>query len=189
MDRLLANSCLIAFMPFALSVSVAAQVAPAATGSSASIFAGALASAFEPYPNSQSVLPGYPTNKLLGIGAFADLNFKHHWGIEGEGRWLIFREVAQIHETTYLLGPRAQFRLGRLWLYGKALYGEGYFYLPYGSVAESAPVLAFGCGADYRLNQRISVRVFDGEYQKWINFQNQGISPLGASVGLAYRIR
>jgi hypothetical protein len=189
MYPLLAKFCLMFSIFFGLTFASAAQVVPAATGSSASIFAGGLASAFEPYPNSQSVLPGYPTNKLLGIGTYVDFNFKHHWGIEGEGRWLIFREVAQIHEATYLLGPRAQFRLGRFRLYGKALFGEGYFYFPYGSVRESAPVLAFGCGADYRLSKRISVRVFDGEYQKWINFQNQGISPLGASVGLAYRIR
>jgi hypothetical protein len=133
-------------------------------------------------------LPGYPDNVLLGAGAFVDFNVSEWWGIEAKGQWLRFHEFAQVHEDTYLIGPRLLVPVGRFRFYGKALYGFGRFAFPYGYVQEQDPVLAFGGGVDYRLTRRISVRMLDGEYQRWLNFQNKGLSPYGASAGIVYRI-
>jgi hypothetical protein len=68
---------------FVLTVPALSQVSAAAIGAIASIVAGELASAFEPYPNSQSILPSYPANKLMSIVTYVELNFQHHWGIKG----------------------------------------------------------------------------------------------------------
>lgn len=166
-----------------------AQVAPAAYRPGPSIYAGGTFSAFRPYPNAGAVLPGYPDKTLFGIGAYVDLNAPRWWGIEAEGRWLVFHEFAQVHEETYLIGPRVIVPLGRFKFYGKGLYGQGDFAFPYGAAHELSPVVAFGGGVDYRFSRKISVRLFDAEYQKWWTFQKQGISPIGGSIGVAYHIR
>ena len=166
-----------------------AQVVPAATRPGPSIYAGGTASAFRPYPDASAVLPGYPDKTSLGIGGYVDLNAPRWWGIEGEGRWLLFHEFAQIHEDTYLVGPRFILPWGRFKFYGKGLYGQGVFDFPYGSAHEFSPVMAVGGGVDYRLSHKLSVRLFDAEYQKWWSFQHQGISPVGASIGVAYHLR
>jgi hypothetical protein len=134
------------------------------------------------------MLPGYPDRVLLGPGAFVDFNVSRRWGIEAEGHWLRFHEFAQVHEDTYLIGPRVIVPRRRFRFYGKALYGFGRFAFPYGYAQEQNGVLAFGGGVDYRLTHRISMRLLDGEYQRWLNFQNQSLSPYGASAGVVYRI-
>jgi hypothetical protein len=176
-------------LSFAFSSVALGQVAPSAYRPGPSIYAGGTVSAFRPYPDAGKVLPGYPDNTLLGIGAYVDLNAPRWWGIEAEGRWLLFHEFAQIHEDTYLIGPRFIFPMGKLKFSGKALYGIGDFAFPYGYAHERTMALAFGGTVEYHLSKRISVRALDVEYQKWPHFQNQGISPIGASIGVAYHLR
>ncbi len=172
-----------------LSAVGGAQVVPAAYRPGPSIYAGGTASAFRPYPGASSVLPGYPDHTSFGIGAYIDLNAPRWWGIEAEGRWLLFHEFAQIHEDTYLIGPRFILPWHRFKFYGKGLYGQGDFAFPYGDAHELSPVAAFGGGVDYRFSRKISIRAFDAEYQKWWTFQKTGISPMGASIGVAYHLR
>lgn len=164
------------------------QVAPAANGRTSTVSAGGTIAAFLAYPNAAKTLIGYPDKVLIGAGAFVDFAPSKRWGIEAEGHWLRFNEFAQIHEDAYLIGPRVQFPLRNFRFYGKALYGFGEFGFPYGYAQERTPVVAFGGGVEYRFTRRISVRALDGEYQHWLNFQNQGLSPYGASVGVAYRL-
>ena len=164
------------------------QVAPAANGRASTLSAGATIAAFIPYPNAAKTLAGYPNNVLTGVGAFVDFAPSNWWGIEAEGHWLRFHEFAQIHEDTYLVGPRLQLRLRHFRFYGKALYGFGEFGFPYEYAQERTPLVAFGGGAEYTLTRRISVRALDGEFQHWLNFQNHGLSPYGASAGVAYRL-
>lgn len=175
------------FVHLAATMAASGQVAPAASRGSASFSAGATIAAFRPYPNSQQTLPGYPDRLLPGASVFLDLNLSKWWGIEAKGQWLRFHEFAQVHEDTYLIGPRVLFPVGRWRIFGKALYGFGQFSFPYGYAQEQDWVLAFGGGADYRLTPRISARM-DGEFQRWPNFQNKGLVPYGASAGVAYRI-
>jgi hypothetical protein len=176
------------FISAGLSAAASGQVAPAAARGISSLSAGVTITAFRPYPNAETTLPGYSDRVLLGAGAFVDFNVSKCWGIEAEGHWLRFHEFAQVHEDTYLIGPRMLVPKGRFRFYGKALYGFGRFAFPYGYATEQDPVLAFGGGVDYRLTRRISVRLLDGEYQRWRNFQDKGLSPYGASAGVAYRI-
>lgn len=182
----------IVFLLVAFSSPFRAQVAPSATGPASSLYVGGTVSAFQPYPNAGKVLPGYQDNTLLGVGAFIDLDFNRTrlwWGIEAEGHWLLFNEFAQVHEDTYMIGPRITVPMRRLRISGKALYGLGEFAFPYGYAHEQTSALAFGGGLDYRLSRKITLRVFDAEYQWWPNFQRQGISPFGASSGVAYHLR
>lgn len=179
---------LVVFVLVVSSASARAQVVPAAGRGDSTLTAGGTIVAFLPYPNAGSVLPGYPESVLLGAGAVVDFNVSKWWGIEAEGHWLRFHEFAQVHEDTYLIGPRILVPKGRFRFYGKALYGFGKFAFPYGYAQEQDPVLAFGGGLDYRLTRRLSVRLLDGEYQRWLDFQNQSLSPYGASAGVVYRI-
>ena len=98
-------------------ISASAQSAPSALRSPITLTVGGTASAFD---------PDYIQNKLVGIGAFVDLDVPHHLGIEAEGRWQRFREVDGISQDNYLIGPRYRFR--RIWRaqpYAKALGGYG----------------------------------------------------------------
>jgi hypothetical protein len=48
--------------------------------------------------------------------------------------------------------------------------------------------VAFGGGADIRLNRRFSLRAFDAEYQYWPTWGNSSLSPYGVSMGIGYKV-
>lgn len=158
---------------------VQGQVAPSAFKSSLSLTAGGMVSLYN---------PDYVDYKLGGIGGYVDLNVFHGYGIEAEGRWQHFHEYYGMSQDNYLLGPRKQiFHFWKARPYVKVL--GGFTNMNFGGDIGTGrfTTIAFGAGADIRLDRRWSVRG-DYEYQWWPDFLGDHLDPNGVSVGMSYRI-
>jgi hypothetical protein len=132
---------------------------------------------------------GYGQRRIVGASAFVDVETKRHIAFEGEGRWEMFMETADVSVTTYLAGPRfALNNMGRFHPYVKGLIGVGDFTFPYNYAKGSYFVVAPGGGLDYTLTRRIRFRV-DGEYQYWPQFTYGALPSYGVSAGIRVRIR
>ncbi len=155
------------------------QALPTATAPGAYIAIGGMYSAFK-IPYGETVLGG--------AGIYADLHFRRQIGIEAEARWSSQGQVANVHQTTYLIGPRVQFRRGDFAPYVKGLVGQGNFNLPYNYGTVGSLVLAPGAGLDYALGERLKLRLVDFEYQHWQNFPYGSYSPYGISFGVSWQL-
>ena len=172
----------------AATVSVRAQVVPAATATGFSLTAGALGSAFQPDYAGLGIAHTSP-NRLYGVGAFVDARFTRWVQVEGEWHQLHFNDeynlgnaVEKNGEDTYLVGPRLPIgTFHRFTPYGKFLVGIGTADFLDGS----AFVLNYGGGLDYHLGRRLALRG-DFEYQQLR--VTPVISPYGVSAGVSYRI-
>ena len=166
-------------MLFGITRPACAQVVPAADAGGATLSAGATVSGF---------YLQYGERKMLGATGFADYDTRRHLGIEGEARWLVFHQTADVHATTYAIGPRYHLNKGRFQPYAKALVGIGQFNFPYNYATGNYLVVAPGGGVDYRLNNRIRLRLADFEYQYWPQFTYGAMTSVGVSTGIRVRI-
>jgi len=130
----------------------------------------------------------YGSRKMLGVAAIADLDTKRRIGIEGEAQWLIFHQTANVHTTTYLIGPRYHLTLGRFQPYVKGLIGIGQFNYPYSYGTDNDFVVEPGAGLDFRVTHRLRIRVADFEYQMWPQFHYGMLTSYGLSTGIRVRI-
>jgi hypothetical protein len=167
------------FALFSGGKEVVAQALPTATAPGAYIAVGGTYSIFQ---------SNYGQRVLGGGGVFADVNPVRPLGIEAEGRWLRQNALANTTESTYLIGPRMQFRRGPLSPYVKVLAGLGHFNFPYNDAHGSYFVIAPGAGVDFYVNSSLKIRLVDIEYQQWPQFTFGTISPYGVSFGLSYRV-
>lgn len=137
---------------------------------------------------------GYGEVNLLGASAFVDFEGMHHFGVEGEARWLAFHlsdkngPEADEHTSTYLAGPRYSRYYGKFQPYAKVLVGLGHFTYPYHYAKENDFVVAPGGGFDFRLTRRIRFRAVDFEYQAWPQFNYGLMSSYGVSSGIRIKI-
>jgi hypothetical protein len=154
------------------------QSAPSTIGGDESITAGGTFSGYH---------LNYGSRTLLGASAYVDADYNLRFGIEGEARWLNFRQRADVNAATYLIGPRYVFRpMGRARPYAKFLVGGGHFNFPYDYAQGNYFVIAPGGGIDYRINRRIRFRMVDVEYQYWPQFTYGALSSVGISTGIAF---
>ena len=167
------------FVTLVAARSASGQARESATAGGVSLWAGAGASGY---------YLQYGARKNLGVTGFVDADTIRRVGIEVEGRWLDFHQVADVHAETYMIGPRYHFNFSRFQPYAKGLVGIGEFNFPYSYAHGSYLVVAPGAGVDYRLSHRWSVRVLDIEYQYWPQFTYGAMSSIGATTGLRYRI-
>ncbi len=130
----------------------------------------------------------YGQRKMLGITAFADMDTKRRIGIEAEGRWLEFRQTANVHAETYSIGGRYHLDLGRFEPYAKGLIGFGDFNFPYNYAHGRYLVVTAGAGVEFRWKPRIYVRAADFEYQDWPQFTFGNMTTFSVSTGLRVRI-
>jgi hypothetical protein len=130
----------------------------------------------------------YGERKLLGVSGFVDADNRRHFGVEAEGRWLVFHQQADIHATTFTVGPRYRFEMGRFQPYAKVLAGVGEFNFTYNLAHGSYLAIAPGGGVDCRLSRRIRLRLIDAEYQYWPQFTFSPMSSFGVSTGFRVRI-
>jgi hypothetical protein len=170
-----------------------AQVAPSARRSQFTITAGAIGSAFQPdYGGSGIETAGTAPHVLVGPGAYVDFGVGRWLRFEAEGRWLRFNQFNQVYEDNYMIGPRIPIlsrEHHRMTPYAKALAGWSKMNFvdsfAYGRFTD----VAVGGGVDYRVSNRLSVRLLDFEYQFWPNWVNDTtLQPYGASIGLGYKI-
>jgi hypothetical protein len=132
---------------------------------------------------------GYGARKIAGPSSFVDIDTRHHVGIEGEARWLIYPQTASVHDTTWLVGARYSspgFNR-KFYPYVKGMVGFTQFNFPYSYAKGDYVVAAPGGGLDYRLTYRVRLRV-DGEYQFWPQFTYAGMPAWGVSTGLRVRV-
>jgi hypothetical protein len=162
-----------------LARSTSGQAAPLTDAGPLSISAGATASGYYLH---------YGEQKMLGISGFIDANTKHRLGIEGEVRWLVFHQSENVHDSTYLIGPRYRMTIRRFQTYAKGLVGLGEFNFPYNNAHGSFLVIAPGGGVDFQLNRRIRLRLADFEYQYWALFPVGAMPSYGVSSGIQVRI-
>lgn len=130
----------------------------------------------------------YVPNRVNGTTIYADYDFFHHLGLEGEFRYLKDGR-SNIYEKTYEVGPRYSRTYGRFSPYVKGLYGRGVFNFTYRGerTANLAyNLVAFGGGVDYRLLRHVNVRG-EYEYQRWFGFPLHGLTPSAVTIGAAYR--
>jgi hypothetical protein len=135
----------------------------------------------------------YGERKMLGASVFVDAETRRRIGIEGEARWLIFHQTANVRAATYMIGPRYYMEFGRFQPYVKGLVGVGEINLAYNYGTGSYLVVAPGGGVDFRINHRIRIRAVDFEYQYWPQTYlspstNGGMSSMGVSSGIRIRI-
>ncbi len=133
--------------------------------------------------------PDYVDPKLVGVGAYVDLNLFRGIGIEAEGRWQRFHEFESVSQDNYLIGPRV--KLPHVWRakpYVKALGGFSNMNFEQNVATGRFSTLAFGGGVDLSVTRRWSVRAIDAEYQIWPSFLDSTLKPYGISAGIGYRI-
>ncbi len=176
------------------AISARAQVLPSAERRKLTITVGGEGSVFQPdfagnWTPLQDPIAESSDYPLIGIGAYVDAKFTRWVQIEAEGRWLRFNQAYNIHQDTYLIGPRVPvYQFKNSTLYGKVLIGYGKMtFDPDGSHGNFTDV-AFGGGMDVRLTRKISLRAFDFEYQDWPKWGNSSLHPYGGSVGIGYRV-
>ena len=178
-------SLLFAFCLFAawlgLGAAAEGQSAPSGWEEGYSISVGGTASGY---------YLGYGARKIAGPAAFFDIDTRHRLGIEGEARWLLAPQTADVHNTTWLIGGRyTPFRFeGRFSPYVKGLVGFTQFNFPYNYAKGDYFVVAPGAGLDYRLSRRVRLRVVDFEYQFWPQFTFNSVPSYGISTGIRVRV-
>jgi opacity protein-like surface antigen len=135
--------------------------------------------------------PDYAQQYIKGLTFYADYDFLHNIGVEGEIHYSVLTPT-DLSENTYLIGPRYTVRHKRFSGYAKALFGMGRFGTQGGSFGTTATTAytayAFGGGVEYMATHNINVRVFDVELQKWPSFPPNGLSPVSYTIGVAYVI-
>jgi hypothetical protein len=164
---------------FTMAGRLEAQVAPQASSGGMKLSAGGTGSGF---------YEQYGQQKLVGAGAFVDVDLAHGLGLEGEGRWLEWHQVNDVHVETYSAGVRYHVTLGRWLPYGKGLIGWGDFNFPFDYAHGSYLTWTAGGGVDYHLTRRFYIRAADVEYQNWPQFTYGAMTSVGVSAGVRVAI-
>lgn len=183
--------CVAVLVPFCaalLHVQLEAQVAPTAYLKPPLFWVGA------EYSNVRASFPYQSSQRLEGVGVFAEFRLNGRIGLEGDARFLHFGGFEGSTESSYLAGPKAYFfAKGKFQPYGKFLVGAGRIHYPFAIGDASYFAMAPGGGTDYRLGRRWMLRA-EYEYQIWpespgyANEPKHRLTPNGFHVGVAYRI-
>jgi len=156
-----------------------AQVIPSADRGGFTLSAGGAGSGF---------YLQYGERKMLGISAFADADTHRGIGVEAEGNWMVFNQTANVHASTYAIGPRYHLNFGRVQPFATAKIGIGEFNFPYNLATGSYLIYTFSGGGDYRLNRKFHIRI-EAEDQLWPQFTYGSMASLAVKAGLRYTIR
>jgi hypothetical protein len=131
----------------------------------------------------------YDGRNIAGGMALTDVQPIWRVGFEGEARFLRYRTDEGVDQTNYLVGPRVAFLPGsRLRPYAKFLTGATRISAPFGYGRGTFFTFAPGAGVDYRLSDRLTVRMIDVEYQIVPQFIGSNVRNVGVSAGLIVRI-
>ena len=157
-----------------------AQDIPTAVGPGSYVSIGGEFSAFQ---------ADYGQRLIYGGALFAEINPTWRYGFEAEVRYLRLNSFEHVTETNYLVGPRVMLRPGPIRPYMKFLVGAGKITLPVGYAQGTFLAYAPGGGVDYIVNDRVTFRVIDFEYQLWPQFSSYGsLHPYGISMGISFRL-
>jgi opacity protein-like surface antigen len=122
---------------------------------------------------------------LIGGAGYFTVDWRTHWGIEGDFRHSRASGDTTIYERTYEIGPRLFMTRGMTTPYAKFMVGRGVYNF-HNSIANVAYNLySYGGGADFRVARSLNVRA-DYELQNWIGFPLGTLHPSVITVGVAY---
>jgi hypothetical protein len=155
------------------------QASPTATGPGTYLNVGVMGSLYK--VNYGQATPG-------GVSIYADFNPTWRYGAELRAQSLRYHEQFGRKTDTLLVGPRFSIRDRTLVPYARALVGIGRYTFPYGYGTDTSFVVAPGAGVDWRVNERISVRLIDAEYQMWPQFAFGSMHPYGVSAGVSIQL-
>lgn len=163
-----------------------AQAVPSATARRLTIWAGG------EYSNFQT---DFESQRMGGVGAYADVDRTPHWGAEAEARWFRFGGGSGQTAANYLLGVRYRFPRpdSKIVPYAKFLAGSGVMKYPGGIGHGSYFAYTPGAGVDFHVSPRIAFRI-EYEYQRWPaapgfpGVPSHGLTPNGFSMGAAWRL-
>jgi hypothetical protein len=131
----------------------------------------------------------YVPNRVNGPAVYVDFDFYRHFGVEGEFHFLK-DGTTNIYEKTYEVGGRySRVYRERYAPYVKVLYGRGVFnFTSNGTTTANLAynIFAGGGGLDYHLLPYLNLRG-DFEYQQWMGFPPNGLTPTIFTIGAAYR--
>lgn len=182
---------LIALSVSLLSITMAAhaQAVPAATMPNHGLWLGG------EYANFHAAFPYESSQRLWGIGAFADYHITSHIGVEASVRFLRFNSFYGETEDNYLAGPRYLVgRFGKFEPYAQCLVGIGRIQYPFQIGTGRYFAVAPGAGVNYRIAYRWSL-TGGYEYQFWPGSPGitgepaHSITPSGFHIGLAIKLR
>ena len=156
-----------------------AQAVPTATGPGTGITVGAMGSYYN---------VNYGQRDVGGVALYADTNLTWRIGLEAQAQSLRFGEEFGKRTDTYLAGPRYSWHNRRLQPYAKVLVGLGRFRAPYGYGDATSFVIAPGGGVDFKLAERLTVRLVDVQYQAWPNFPLGSTHPYGVNAGISIEV-
>lgn len=128
--------------------------------------------------------PDYGSN-LRGFALYSTLDVTDHWGGEFVFHQANARDNSKVYERTYEIGPRYHRTYGRFKPYIKGMYGRGVFNYPQDAANLAFNLFAAGVGVDYAVLDRLNVRA-DFEYQHWLSFPPNGLTPMLITIGVAY---
>jgi Outer membrane protein beta-barrel domain len=131
----------------------------------------------------------YVPTRVNGPAIYFTYDFYRHFGIEGDFRFIKHGET-NIYEKTYEVGVRySRTYRGRYAPYVKGLYGRGVFNFvdDHGKTTANLAYNMFtgGGGLDYKVLRYLNVRA-DFEYQNWMGFPPNGLTPSVITIGAAY---
>lgn len=120
-----------------------------------------------------------------GVALYTTLDVSSHFGGEFVFHQANTPYANKIYERTYEIGPRYYRTYGRFKPYVKAMYGRGVFNFPENVANLAYNLFAAGVGVDYAVLSRLNVRA-DYEYQRWLSFPSNGLTPMVFTIGAAY---
>jgi len=134
-------------------------------------------------------------NAVTGISAYGTFDVGDHLGAEADVHMMLVNTPDDFVENTYLLGLRYKWDKTRYQPYVKALAGIGQTKV----VGETFPkfvvntpgtffATGLGGGIDVHLTRKLNARG-DFEYQIWPGFGPHALTPVVATLGVAYRFR
>jgi opacity protein-like surface antigen len=130
--------------------------------------------------------PDYPSDTFQGITAYADFDFRPHFGVEAEFHQINHSSGYQSFQRTYEIGGRYLRTYGPLVPYIKIMAGRGDFEYPFAQTDLAYNLFAAGAGADFKISNTLRLRA-EYEFQRWAGFQNGGLSPRIITIAVAFR--
>jgi opacity protein-like surface antigen len=127
----------------------------------------------------------YVPNRIAGFAFYSDFDFREHFGVEVDFHQVDDPKPTQVYERTYEVGGRYVRHYGRVAPYAKVLYGRGVFNYPLSEANLAYNMGVLGAGVDFTVHPRINIRA-DFEYQDWMGFQPNGLTPTLLTIGVAY---
>jgi opacity protein-like surface antigen len=128
-----------------------------------------------------------------GFGFYSTYDFRYHVGIEGEFHQANDQNTTEgIYERTYEIGPRFVLHYGRFAPYTRVMYVFSPTRRPYSEILKSGPsqiwptTYSLSTGVDYHVVPALNVTA-EYEYQQWLSFPPNGLTPRIFSFGAAYR--